>query len=317
MGFSKYTYSKALEIKRVELQTADEKRRILKERLYNDVPRVKEIDNRLSKIGMEIVMSTFSERKEKLADLEKECNALNEERKNLFNSSKYEIPYVCDKCKDTGYVDGKYCPCIEQLAKDIRKEELSTSAPFDKCSFDNFDLKYYPESSDGKIPPKVRMEKNLNYFKKFVNNFPTGENLLLIGSAGLGKTHISIAIANEIINKGYDVYYTSIENLISTLESERYGRTKPIFDLKETINQCDLLVIDDLGTEFLTQFGKSEIYEIINSRILQNKQTIINTNLFMNEIADRYSARISSRLIGNYTSILFEGKDIRQLKLAE
>ena len=317
MGFSGNTYSKALEIKRKQLQNSDEKRRVLKEELYNDIPRVKEIDQRLSKIGMEIVLSTFSGDKSKLKDLENECLSLNKERDSIIPKSKYEIPYFCDKCKDSGYFDGKYCSCVEQLAKEIRFEELKEIAPFDVCRFDNFDLKYYPDVATGKFSPKERMESNLKYFKKFINNFPSGENLLLIGGAGLGKTHISIAIANEIIKKGYDVFYSSIEDIISTLEAERYGRIKTNFDLKEAIQQCDLLVIDDLGTEFLTQFGKTEIYDIINSRILKNKQTIINTNLFMEEIAERYSPRISSRLIGNYTTLIFEGKDIRQLKLAE
>ncbi len=314
MGFSKYIYDKALEQKRKDLQAGDTKRAALKEKIYADFPRIKEIENELQKLGMQVVMQSFSGNKEEIFKIQEKTEALMQEKAKLSVGVNLEIPFVCEKCKDTGVLNGKYCECVELLAKKIQTEELSSAAPFSDCRFDNFNLDYYPSEGEAKIAPKLRMEKNFNYIKKFASEFPKSENLLFIGGTGLGKTHLSIAIGNEVLKKGYSVYYSSADEFISNLERERYNRSNLKIDVYETSNDCDLLIIDDLGTEFLTSFGKSAIYNVINSRILKGKSTIVNTNLTMAEIAEKYTPRVSSRFIGNYTSLLFDGKDIRQIK---
>ena len=314
MGFSKIIIEKALDEKRRLRQNNDSRREAMKNKLYADFPRVAEIDNELSTLGMNIVTACFSEGSAKVEELKQRCEELYREREELFDDGKYTVPFQCEKCQDTGYLEGKYCDCIIRSAKKYQYETLSTVMPFNECSFDNFLLEYYPEEGSTNVSPKLRMEKNLNYCKKFVNNFPKGENLLFMGGVGLGKTHLSVAIAKELIEKGYGVYYASVENLVTNLQKEKFGRADGDFGYHQAVEDADLLIIDDLGTEFNTQYSRTAVYEIVNSRLLSGKSTIINTNLFMEELKDRYTERIASRFIGNYTPLLFEGNDIRQQK---
>ena len=314
MGFSKDIYLEVLEEKRKTLQRDDQLREHLYSKLVNEFPIVAEIDKELSNIGLNTAKAVFSGNKSLIEENAIKTKEL-QDKKAKYYTDDYKVAYKCQKCLDKGYVDGKYCDCVLNEAKKLQYKKLSSVAPFSECSFENFLLDYYPDDSSTKISPKLRMEKNLNYLKKYVNAFPTGENLLLFGGAGLGKTHLSIAIASEVIKKGYGVFYCSAEYLMAHLERERFGRNNDnsvIFS--DAVNECDLLVLDDLGTEFLNQFTKSQIYDIINTRLLMKKPTIINTNLTMEEIEQKYTARISSRLIGNYKTLLFEGNDIRQLK---
>ncbi len=314
MGFSKTIIAKALDEKRKLRQHNDTRRDALKTKLYADFPRVAEIDRELSTLGMKIVTACFSEGAAKVEELKERCEELYHERESLYSAEEYNLPYECDKCEDTGYVDGKYCECIIRAAKRYQYETLSTVMPFNECSFDNFLLEYYPEEGVTNVSPKLRMEKNLSYCKKFVNNFPSGENLLFMGGVGLGKTHLSVAIAKELIEKGYGVYYASVESLVTQLQKEKFGKAEGDFSYHEAVEDADLLIVDDLGTEFNTQYSRTAIYDIVNSRMLSGKSTIINTNLFMEELNERYTPRIASRFIGNYTALLFEGNDIRQQK---
>ncbi len=316
MGFSKSIYIAAIDRKRKLKQKNDLLREYKMQQLYNDFPRAKEIDRELSSLGMEITLAAFSGNTAKLTELKDRCTNLNAERAKLAPED-YGIPYECNLCKDTGIYNGKTCDCIEVAAKKLQFSTLSSAAPFDECRLDNFNLDYYSDIAEGKASPRVRMEKNFAYIQKYINNFPNGENLLLVGNTGLGKTHLSIAIANALIEKGYGVFYSSAEYLITKMQKEKFGKNDNDFSYCDAALECDLLVLDDLGTEFSTQFSKSVIYDIINTRILTKKSTIINTNLFMPEIKEMYSPRIASRLIGEYTTLLFEGADIRQIKKTE
>lgn len=314
MGFSKTIIEKALDEKRKKRQQNDSRREALKTKLYTDIPRVAEIDAELSTLGMKIVTACFSEGAVKVEELRERCEELYRERASLFDASLYSVPFDCEKCEDTGIVEGQYCECITRAAKQYQYEALSSVMPFGECSFENFLLDYYPEEGNTGISPKFRMQKNLNYCKKFVANFPSGENLLFIGGVGLGKTHLSVAIARELIEKGYGVYYASIEGLVTNLQKEKFGKLEGDFSIHQAVEDADLLIVDDLGTEFNTQYSRTAVYEIVNSRILSGKSTIINTNLFMEELNERYTPRVASRFIGNYTQLLFEGNDIRQQK---
>ena len=314
MGFSKDIYLEVLEEKRKNLQRDDQLREHLYSELKNKFPRVAEIDKNLSDLGMQSAMAAFSGNKNLIEENALKVKALQEEKAKLF-TDEYKVEYKCNKCLDKGYLEGKYCDCVHAEAKMLQYKKLSSVAPFDECSFDSFSLSFYPEDNGTKVSPKLRMEKTVAYLKKYVNAFPTSENLLLFGGAGLGKTHLSIAIASEVIKKGYGVFYCSAEYLMAHLERERFNKFGDSANgFSDAVNDCDLLVLDDLGTEYLNQFTKSQIYDIINTRLLMKKPTIINTNLTMEEIEQRYTPRISSRLIGNYTPLLFEGNDIRQLK---
>lgn len=222
-----------------------------------------------------------------------------------------DVHYTCEECSDTGFIDGtKVCGCLKEL---IIKERIASSAMgrlIERQSFDNFDLERY--AYDKKV--YEIMKANLATAKNYVKNFGRSqENLLLIGSTGTGKTHISTAIARELIHKGYDVIYDSTQNVISDFESDRfksgYGLSEP---KSEKYLECRLLIIDDLGTEFTNAFTVSTLYNLLNTRQNKGLPTIISTNLSQKELAAKYEDRIFSRIIGSDSRVLFfQGKDNR------
>ncbi len=237
-------------------------------------------------------------------------------KENGYPEDYLETPYTCKKCEDTGFVGGYICKCRTELLKSISKEGLSKVSPCKECSFDNFDVSYYPTEAigDTNITPRSRMNDILEYCKCYAEDFDTeSESLYLHGATGLGKTHLSLAIANTVAEKGYKVIYDSAQNILSSLEREKFssnntgGREREILD-------CDLLIIDDLGSEFSTQFTVAAVYNIINTRLNRSKPVIISTNLTGQELEAKYTQRITSRIIGGYVSLLFLGKDIRQIK---
>jgi DNA replication protein DnaC len=186
--------------------------------------------------------------------------------------------------------------------------------PIGNCTFQNFDLSYYSEAadSDGKIPRK-RAAAILSSAKEFVKDFPRSKSLLFMGEPGLGKTHLSLSIVSAVSEKGYSVVYGPAGKLFSEVEKEHFsynGETEQL----DSLLSADLLVIDDLGTEFLSAFTSSLFYNIINTRLLEEKPTIISTNLSIDELEKKYSNRIASRFMGNYDAKLFIGDDIRQQK---
>lgn len=222
-----------------------------------------------------------------------------------------DLKYTCKACSDTGFIDGtKTCNCLKELIIKGRIEASAMGKLLEKQSFDNFDLGWY--AYDQKIAD--RMKINLATAKNYVRDFgKKQDNLLLIGTTGTGKTHISTAIARELIHKGYDVIYDSTQNIISDFESDRfrnnYGREE---NKAEKYLDCRLLIIDDLGTEFSNQFTLSTLYNLLNARQNKGLATIISTNLSYEELKNKYEDRIFSRIIGSNCKVLvFEGKDAR------
>lgn len=220
-----------------------------------------------------------------------------------------ETPYTCRKCSDSGFSGGKLCECHKQLLKQIAAEQLSKTSPLKLSSFADFDLSFY-EGTDRMI-----MSKIFAYCKAYADDFGMDSySLIMMGETGLGKTHLSLAIAGEAIKKGYNVIYGSAQSFFSRIENEHFNRTKANENTEETITECDLLIMDDLGAEFSTSFTVSVFYNIVNNRMLAGKPTIISTNLTPPELESRYSRRVTSRLISEYQALNFVGRDIRQLK---
>ena len=284
---------------------------------YSENPRLNEIDSLMSRYGAKIALTALSGDTEALNELKSLLEGLNEEKKQLL-SGVGEFEYDCKECSDTGYINGKVCSCIKEAAKKIALKSLSDDMPILSCRFDNFDLNYYPNTDDESgVNPRKRITAILKLCREYVINFSpkSAENLLFMGDAGLGKTHLTLAMVSGIIEKGYNVIYGSAYNLFSLVENEHFSAEKG--NSYENMLSCDLLVIDDLGTEFVTSFTQSVLYGLINSRILSGKPTIINTNLTMRDIEAKYTPRISSRFIGNYKAKKFVGRDIRQLKAIE
>ena len=272
------------------------------------------IDLELSKTGMLIFKTACTGGD--IAPIKERNAELQQRRREITVSLGYpadysDIKYTCPKCSDTGYIDGiKVCQCLKEL---IIKERIAASAMgrlIDTQSFDNFDLKWY--AYDEKVLEKMRA--NVAMAKNYVKNFAKNkDNLLLIGSTGTGKTHLSTSIARELIHKGYDVIYDSTQNIVSDFEADRFRSGYGNYESKsEKYLDCQLLIIDDLGTEFTNQFTVSALYNLLNTRQNKGLPTIISTNLSHDELARKYEDRIYSRIIGSNCKVLvFNGKDRR------
>ncbi len=223
--------------------------------------------------------------------------------------------YFCKKCKDSGFVDGKMCDCLKNAMKQITYNSLCDKISIEKYSFDRFSVEYYPDCLDENgVNPRERMGNFLEYCKSYAEDFSCkSDNLLMMGETGLGKTHLSLAIAGVAAKKGYSVIYSSAQNLLSTLENEKFGRAATS-GAEQSIHECDLLIIDDLGAEFSTNFTVSAVYNILNTRMMYSKPTIISTNMSLYEIEERYTQRIASRVLGNYIIMEFAGRDVRIAK---
>lgn len=309
------TYKKAFEIKNNALKEKKAHRNMLLNAAYTTNPRLADIDQQLSYIGSQIAITALSGDSQKIAVLNKQSVALTKEKSAILKKEMVpEIKYDCHICNDSGYVGGKICECVKKIAAGVIVEELKKQMPLELCTFESFDLNYY--SKDGENARK-RMTAVLKLCKDYVNFFDpkNAENLLFMGAPGLGKTHLTLAIVSGVVEKGFMPFYGPAENLFTLVSSERFsGENKGSY---QAMLDCDLLVIDDLGTEYVNDFSRSILYNLINSRLLSKKPTIINTNLTMKEIADRYGERIASRLIGGYNANKFIGKDIRQQKFLE
>jgi DNA replication protein DnaC len=290
--------------------------------LHKRAPELLDIDHSIAELSVDSARRLFDGDKDALDNLKKQIAALRLRKEQIIKKLGYpanylEAVYTCPDCKDTGYIDGKICDCIKSRAKAILIESLSESLPLNSCRFENFSLKYYLDEDLGGGNPRKRMEGLLKLCRDYVNNFSpkSSDSILFMGDAGLGKTHLSLSIVYELLNKGFDVVYGSAYNLFAAMENDHFSnRSNDSFNAAVS---CDLLVIDDLGSEFVSPYIQAMFYNVVNTRLLSNKPTIINTNLTMQEIEQKYTPRISSRFIGSYTAKKFIGNDIRQIKMAE
>ncbi len=316
MGYNSETYSKALRIITENARKRDSIYNNELEKVYANIPELQKIDTVLGKIGSKAAIAALSGDFSGLEILKIESSTLTQRKDQILRDAGLIKPEVnCKKCSDTGYIDGKYCDCVKILAKQITFENLSKQMPITNQKFENFDLKFYSTTPDknGVVPRKV-MTGILKMAREYCINFSeNSKSLLFMGNTGLGKTHLSLSIVSEMVERGYGVIYGSAQNLFAEVEKEHFSYSGTN-DKMEALLSVDLLVIDDLGTEFSTTFTQSVFYNIVNTRILNRRPTIINTNLTFAEIEQRYTPRISSRFLGNYELIKFFGTDIRQQK---
>lgn len=234
---------------------------------------------------------------------------------NGFPEDYLDVKYTCPVCKDTGSHDGFYCRCYLDLIRETAKEELGVAPGLKKCTFDTFDPSLYSNETDSElsISPQKLARGTLNFCREYAENFSrSSRNIIMLGKTGVGKTHLSLAITNRVIDRGFDVYYASIHKIMDALQKEQFSRERIEESIADRLYESDLLVIDDLGAEFSTQFTVAALYNIINTRLNASLPMIINTNLTLGELEERYSQRVASRIIGGSDCIMLVGEDMRQ-----
>lgn len=235
--------------------------------------------------------------------------------KHNYPTDYLDVHYSCPKCNDTGYVEnGLYCDCVLKLASHYAVAEMNEKAQIRLSTFEQFSLRYYQEPGATKYFSYV--QSVLRFCQEYARDFSLrSPSLLFWGKAGTGKTHLSLAIVTEVLAKGYNVIYDSIGNLLSRIESDHFkNNADPEKDTLQVLLNADLLVMDDLGTEFQSSFSLATIYTIVNTRLNRNLPTIISTNLDLSEdeLTTSYKNRIASRLMSCYKTVQFVGVDVRQ-----
>ncbi|MBR1384412.1 MAG: ATP-binding protein [Ruminococcus sp.] len=220
--------------------------------------------------------------------------------------------YICPICSDTGFNGGFRCKCFDELLRKFASQELNEISGIELHSFEEFMLDLYPVSDDNSRNPRAKMKNALDYCRAYAEGFSDKENrsLLLIGKTGLGKTFLSSCIAKTVSENGYSVVFGPISTYLRRIENEHFGRADT--DTLSLLSSCDLLILDDLGSEFKTSFTESTVYEILNSRINAGKPTVVSTNLSPAELNSFYNERIVSRLTGCFAPIGLIGNDLRQ-----
>lgn len=276
-------------------------------RIYSEIPEIRKINNALFNTGKELIKIISSGGNISIEKVKQKNIELQNRLEYLLASHGYssdylDLHYDCPKCSDTGYIDDKFCDCMKKLFGELMAEEVNNNSNIELSDFDSFDLKYYTGED------YYTMQKILGFTKGYAENFTLdSENILMSGSTGLGKTHLSLAVANKVMGKGFNVVYDSALNVIYNTDKERYNEG----DTLQVILDADLLILDDLGAEQETKSSVPTVYNIINTRLAKRKPTVISTNLESNEISQRYGARVRSRLMGSYRQLHFSGNDIR------
>ena len=277
--------------------------------------RIAEIDRELAKTGLSLFRAACAG--EGIDDLRAGNLALQKERRALLRALGYPedytaVRYTCENCGDTGYVGVRMCTCLKQLLVEEAVRASGLGRLIGKQTFDNFDLQNYAEGEE-----RDHMTNVLRMARRFADEMTVGGeggNLLLTGKTGTGKTHLSSAIAGRMIERGYGVLYDSANNIIAAFEQDRFhaGYGKAADPQAEKYLECDLLILDDLGSEFSNSFTEACLYSLINSRSLAGLPTVVSTNLSPTEISSRYSDRFFSRIVGKGTVVLnFVGEDRR------
>lgn len=297
--------------------------------LYADFPRIEEIDREISSLAVNSAKSVLEEKispEEAAASIKAQAEKLRTEKRAIMaenDISEYTPAYKCSHCSDTGYREnGKKCGCYMKKLQQMLTlpGEKSENAVLKNSSFDNFELSYYPAEPDPSIgvSPRDIMRAVYANCNKFANSFD-GENsgnLLLCGPSGLGKTLLAASVANSVTDKGYLVIYKSSYKLFQFLEDYKFGKIDREYYsiVYDSIYDCDLLVIDDFGTEFITSYTQSVFFDLLSTRLSAGKSIVISTNLPLGKISEIYQERVMSRLQNEFSVLRFAGNDIRAIK---
>jgi len=290
---------------------------------YEQVPRIREIDmllRRTMALTARLVFSSGADARDAMEQVKEQNLALQREREYLilenFEEGFLDDSPVCECCGGLGYVGANMCECLRELCRQEQKKEISVLTG-GKESFSQFRLDYYSDqySPAIKTSPRAIMDRNFKICRSYAQQFSMNAgNLLFNGGTGVGKTFLSACIARVVADKGYSVVYETSARLFSKLEQARFNGNEENRREAEKFTACDLLILDDLGTEMPGQFVTAALYSLVNDRLIAGKPMVISTNLNIEEMGRRYSPQIASRMEGSFQLLPFIGEDIRVLK---
>lgn len=325
MAYKKSVYEKARQRLEARRKKAEDDLQQRRSAAFLKCPGLAEVEREMADCALKAVkaIGLGDDAEKQVTEISKKSLQAQQKRKELllkagFPEDYLEAKYTCPVCRDTGFHGGYYCDCYKKLVRQTAVDELGISSQIKKCTFDSFRLDCYPDTVDPVlgISQKEQMRTVYDYCYEWAKDFSkSSSGLIMLGKTGLGKTHLSLAVLGVVINKGYSVYYNSVQNIMDCLQKEHFSRNT--IGEQESITQdlfeSDLLILDDLGAEFSTQFTVSQLYNILNTRMINSLPVIISTNLTVREIEEKYSQRIASRIVGSCMPLQFCGRDIRQI----
>ncbi len=328
MAYDGKVMRRALQKFEEERRAWEEQEQRRRESVFQRAPRLREIEGELRSTMGRLVSVTFrrgTDPGEEVARLRVENLRLQQERQALLEGlglpeDCLEERPACPLCGGTGYRDGGVCRCLRSCYAREQQKELSRMLDLGGQSFDTFSLEWYSDRTEPgqKRSARSHMEERVyNSCAEFAHQFGRRfENLLFFGAPGLGKTHLSAAVAREVSGAGWSVVYDTAGRVFRVFEDRKFGReeAEEAGEDVERVLRCDLLILDDLGTELTTAFVQSALYEIVNTRLIERRPTILSTNLMPDELGRRYSPQVASRIQGEYQLLPFVGEDIRRLK---
>ncbi len=289
-------------------------------RIYAEIPELKALDDKVARISVAAVREQIQGHKEALTEYHRKMEQLSGQRSDLLEAHHYtpealQMEYECPICHDTGYVNGKYCTCFQKAATDLLYAQYAVTHTLKDENFPHFSFEWYSDTimDDSKKKSERDYAKDAYLAAKaFVPNIGKADNnLLLYGNTGVGKTFLTHCIASDALRDGHSVLYFSAAEFFDLLADAAFQRHPDAVSSARMIERCDLLIIDDLGTEYTNNFTASQLFQVLNERILHSRSTIISTNLSLSDISSRYTERVFSRIASSYTIKKLIGKDIR------
>ncbi|MBQ7847620.1 MAG: ATP-binding protein [Clostridia bacterium] len=315
MSYSPKVFEKIkAQYEEAQLRVREEQERNIRQ-VREKIPGMSEIDDRLAATGVRIMDAIKNNRPGGIDAVRAENEELVRKRSALLRAHGYpedycDPHYTCMRCHDSGFENGRRCICMKRALFEAQAELSGLGALLKKQSFDNFSTEYYPD--------KEEAARLVHFCRKYAEQgVKQGENLMLMGATGLGKTHLSTSIARLAMEQGQSVVYESASNLFADFQYERFEKSRfdHSYDSAQKYFEADLLIVDDLGSEFSNQFTVATLYNLLNTRLNHQKATLFNTNLSAKELTARYDRRITSRILGEFTVFTLEGQDIRMQKL--
>ena len=296
------------------------------ENAYTRVPGLRALDAEIRATMSDLVSATLTPGGDgRIEDIRLRNIELQGERHRVLLNAGYSDSYLnddydCPDCRDTGYIGINICDCLMELYKEEQKASLSNLFKLGTETFDSFSLSFYDDTPSPETGISPRQSMSIIYETCVAYAHKFGEysmNLFLIGAPGLGKTFLSACIARVVAENGHSVVYDMVSSVFSRFEEAKFSRSDDLDEVRSNIKrylECDLLILDDLGTEMSTAFTVSALYEIINTRLVTGRKTIVSSNLPLFDLRRRYSDQIMSRIEGEYQMLTFCGEDIRKIK---